>query len=856
MNMKKHSCKIAALLLIFFSFLLFGSCRQIDKEKYFEEGVSKLLATYRNATIENVRYNLSFNIPEGKDKPIAGKEAIEFTLNSKRQPLIIDFRVPDDHLGSVTVNSKAVDPSLSSGHIIIPKKLLVKRFNRIEITFRAGDMSLNRNDDYLYTLFVPDRASTTFPCFDQPDIKALFTLTLELPYGYRAISNSPAVAADTSGNKITIRFAETRPISTYLFAFAAGKFELLEKEIDGVTMEMLHRETRSDYIENNADEIFRLHHSALAWLEGYTQIDYPFDKFGFVLIPSFQYSGMEHPGSIFYRASSLLLDPSPTLNEKLSRASLIAHETSHIWFGDLVTMKWFDDVWLKEVFAGYMSDKIVRPVFPGINHDLRFFLSRYPAAYAVDRTKGTNPIIQNLDNMKDAGSLYGAIIYNKAPIVMRHLEKLLGEDNLRKGLQIYLKKYSWGNALWDDLIDILEKVTRKPLEEWSRMWVREAGMPVLSPVVERLPEGFKVIVREEDPAGTVRHWPQMLETEVITADDTLRREIRPADSKSFIMAPEEPQCIIPDIAASAYGTFLYDSITKEYLTGRINEFTAPLLRAVLWVNLYENLVNGSIDPVTFYRTILSALTSETDLQLRNYLEGRFASVYWDYLSCEQRIAFAPDAENMIWQKIIQADDPSVQRAWFNLYRGVTLTKAGLRRLRDTWKSTLLPGGQQLSEDELCTLALTLAMKDPNSAGEIISAQRDRITANDRLLRYDFVVPSVSPEQSVRDEFFNNLRNPSNREHEPWVLEALGYLHHPMVAQRSVQYILPSLEMLEEIKSTGDIFFPGSWISTTLAGHHYDKVKEIVVTFLDDHPDYPEDLRLKILQAADHLLREK
>ena len=164
-------------------------------------------------------------------------------------------------------------------------------------------------------------------------------------------------------------------------------------------------------------------------------------------------------------------------------------------------MKWFDDVWLKEVFAGYMSDKIVGPDFPDINHDLRFLLSRYPAAYAVDRTRGTNPVIQDLENMKDAGSLYGAIIYNKAPIVMRQLERNAGEDNLRKALQIYLKEYSWANARWDDLTAIIEKVTREPLDEWSRMWFREAGTPVITPVTAR-EEGYRVSFREDDPAGT------------------------------------------------------------------------------------------------------------------------------------------------------------------------------------------------------------------------------------------------------------------------------------------------------------------------------------------------------------------
>ncbi len=843
------------LQLLLFTLLAISSCSPVNRDIYLEEGVSKMLATYRNATVKEVSYRLEFTIPEGKEETITGKVSVAFRLTSKREPLVLDFRAGNDYLESLTVNGRPVEPVLTNGHIVIDGSHLARRYNLVDIVFRAGDMSLNRNDDYLYTLFVPDRASTAFPCFDQPDIKARYSLTLDIPESYRAMSNSPVTASDTTGERVIIRFAETKPLSTYLFAFAAGRFELVEKEIDGVKMEMLHRETRPGYIENNAENIFRLHCNSLKWLEEYTQIPYPFDKFGFVLIPSFQYSGMEHPGSILYRAASLLLEATPTLNEQLGRASLIAHETSHIWFGDLVTMKWFDDVWLKEVFAGYMSDLIVKPDFPDINHNLRFLLSRYPAAYSVDRTRGTNPVIQELGNMKDAGSLYGAIIYNKAPIVMRQLEKVAGEENLRKALQIYLKEYSWDNARWNDLTSIIEKVTREPLDEWSRMWFREAGMPMITPVITSGDE-YRVSFREDDPAGTIRHWPQTLETMVITPADTVTGEVTPASRKSFLTASGEPLCIIPDISGRAYGTFLYDSVTVAHLAHHANDFPDPLLRGILWINLNENLLNGAVAPADFYKMVYSALESETDPQLRNYLSGRFASVYWDWLSDTDRASMAAGAEEMIWQKMSVSESASEKRTWYGLYRNVALTAGGLSRLRDLWKSAELPGGTKLSEDELCTLALTLALKDPENAPEILAFQRTRIIGNDRLQRFDFVIPSVSADPAVRDAFFGSLSDPANREHEPWVLEALGYLHHPMVAQRAEHYILPSLELLEEIKRTGDIFFPGGWITTTLAGHRSAEALKTVEKFLEQHPDYPPDLKLKILQAADHLFRQQ
>jgi aminopeptidase N len=186
---------------------------------------------------------------------------------------------------------------------------------------------------------------------------------------------------------------------------------------------------------------------------------------------------MEHPGAVFYRESSLFLNESPSRNQELSRARLIAHEVAHMWFGNLVTMEWFNDVWLKEVFANFMADKITRNDFPDVNLDLQFMAAHYPSAYSVDRTAGTHPIQQELPNLNDAGSLYGSIIYHKAPVVMQHLEQRIGEEAMQQGLQQYLQSYSYSNAVWDDLIAILGEVSGEDLSTWNEQWVKTAGMP-------------------------------------------------------------------------------------------------------------------------------------------------------------------------------------------------------------------------------------------------------------------------------------------------------------------------------------------------------------------------------------------
>jgi len=840
-------------LLIFLT--LVTSCVSETDNRITVEGVSTELASYRKARIDSVIYNLMFIIPSNQDEIIQGSVKIDFRLNnSKNGTTIFDFSVPPEYLQSASVNGEIFPALIEKGHIAIPNNLLLNGKNSVEFNFRAGELSLNRNPEFMYSLFVPDRASTAFPCFDQPDIKGKYLLTLQIPGEWLAISNNRVVSENIEDGVKEIVFGDGPEISTYLFAFAAGKFERIVKTINGTEMEMLHREPLAETVERNTEAIFRQHYNSIKWMEEYTGILYPFSKFGFVLIPSFQYGGMEHPGTIYYRASSLFLEESPTVNEQMSRASLIAHETSHIWFGDLVTMKWFDDVWLKEVFAGYMSDKIVNPDFPDVNHDLRFLLSRYPAAYSVDRTRGANPIIQKLDNLKNAGSLYGGIIYNKAPIVMLHLEQMTGDSLLRESLRVYLSKYSYGNAVWDDLIGIIEDVSDLELKGWSNVWVKEPGMPKLSAVTSI--EGGKYSVRfiSTDTWGKNRKWPQALNTLVVTNDGRFGANLVPDNEESVLTMSSPPLCIVADSSGVGYGYFEIDSASIDYFSQSQGFEGFPLLRGIMWLNLNENLMNGAIEPEKMYGLIIAGLKDETDVLLINYLIGRVGSVYWNFLEESDRRNLAMETERVLWEKVLSENDPGIRRNWFNIFRGIALTEEGIEKLYNAWETGMIIPGAKLSEEEMCTLSLVLALKQHPKGGQIVAQQLEQIKNTDRKKRYEFVLPSVSSDQKVKDDFFLTLADPVNREREPWVLEALGYLHHPLNAKNSVKYIRKSLDMLEEIKYTGDIFFPGSWVSTTLSGHNSVEALEIVNTFLSDNPDYPEDLRLKILQAADHLYR--
>ncbi|HXT27623.1 MAG TPA: M1 family aminopeptidase, partial [Vicinamibacterales bacterium] len=272
-------------------------------------GIAETLAQARRARISNLRYDLAFTIPAEKSKPVAGRSLIRFTLADAKGPLVLDY-APDraGFLREVEANGVAVQVRQVNGHIIVPAEALRAGENSLSLDFNAGDAPLNRSDDFLYTIFVPARAHQAFPCFDQPDLKARWSLALDVPEGWQALGNGAELERDTRDGRTRLRLVATPPISTYLFAFAAGKFSVEQADRNGRTFRMFHRETDAAKVARNRDAIFDLHASTLKWLEDYTGIPYPFGKFDFLLVPAFQFGGMEHPGAIFYNASGLMLD--------------------------------------------------------------------------------------------------------------------------------------------------------------------------------------------------------------------------------------------------------------------------------------------------------------------------------------------------------------------------------------------------------------------------------------------------------------------------------------------------------------------------------------------------------------------
>ncbi|CAN5480734.1 M1 family aminopeptidase [soil metagenome] len=828
-----------------------------DLNTFIEPGISQELAEHRFKIITDIYYKLFFEIPAARAEKINAIAEINFNISDTSLPLILDLKINpvEQHVQSLVVNGKNAEPDLRNDHLIIPSDLLLTGQNMVELKYQAPETSLNRNEDFLYTLLVPDRASTLFPCFDQPDLKAIYSLELNVPETWATVANGTMTTSEVTENTKKITYAPSGPFSTYLFAFAAGKFSKAEYSAGGRNFIMYHREPDSAKVARNLEDIFALHVKAYDWMEAYTGILFPFDDYEFCLIPAFAYGGMEHPGAIWYRANLLFLEEDPTRDQELRRATLIAHEVSHMWFGDLVTMKWFNDVWLKEVYANFFADLIVQDDFADIDRKLRFIYDQYPRAYRTDRSPGTHPVQQELDNLKDAGSLYGSIIYNKAPIVMKHLEIMMGEENMQAGLREYLSRYARGNASWDDLVSILSKTSGKDLSRWNNDWIKTEGQPHF------------IIEKSEVTTGN-NQWSlrqlgkyvkeQDLMLEFIKRDRIKEFNVQAKEAETLLDLPEDLNFDYINLFGNNY-EYGYYELSPQHLSWLLDHIHAEKddsRRLIYWMTLWENFVNQKIHPNQLMPVLTYGAAIENDPFILQYILSNISALYWRFFYPQDINYKTSDrsVSQILQDRLEQEKDPKIKRMLWDSYSNLAVHPEDLERLYKTWNKERISTGLNFSEDDYISMAVSLSLNQHPEWKNIISQQLQRIQNPDSKAKFEFTATALSNESADRDEFFSRIKIPTNRRKEDWVQTGLSYLHHPSRHKESTKYLTPTLEMLQEIQKTGDIFFPYNVLQISYEYYTSDQAVQVVDNFLNSHHDYPEKLKNKIYQATDMMVR--
>jgi aminopeptidase N len=676
-----------------------------------EPGVSQALAQWRAAHYSDVRYKLNLTL-EKMSPVLKGTMEIRVNVSAGTQapspanagssgvttPIILDWRKIKGHedrstISNVSLNGVAVSPRCgeAGGGACVPveerdehlifRDGVVAGENVIKLDFTSPILTsgsaitryVDKEDgaEYIYSLFVPSDASTAFPVFDQPDLKARFSLSARMPKEWTLVSNSTGAAFFVEpGPCIDCTFftsAETKPISTYVYAFAAGPFEAFADKggnlsgsegvlvrdkgstsptpkntlptgrvsASGLDGAIYVRKSQAAKFKPHAAEVFRLNREGIKYLETYFDYKFPFPKYDLVLIPEFPFGGMEHAGATFLREASIIFPTEPTKSDHISRANLIFHEAAHQWFGDTVTMRWFDDLWLKEGFAEFMAYKTLEKVMPEANAWKVFYERNKQAAYATDSTKGTTPIYQKIDNLSAAKSAYGNIVYRKAPSFLRQAEFYLGEQKFQTAARAFLKKHEFANAGWEDLLREFETLSGPGLDEWASVWLKQSGLfkirvemtpdnffrsgndSRINDALKGLADKYGALVRAKHSADP--DIQNEITFRILFVDERGKRTVqdyKPYERTDqmnerletwFLPVDHKPGFVFPNYQDYGYGIFLLDAKSRDYVLKNIQNEKDPFLRSMMWGSLWDSVHEAELDPQEYVELAIRQL---------------------------------------------------------------------------------------------------------------------------------------------------------------------------------------------------------------------------------------------------------
>ncbi len=826
-------------------------------------GVSLALATHRAARIRDVRYDLVLDVT--RSDSALGRVAVRFDLR-RAGDVILDFR--GALRGRVSANGRVLGAVRHNGaHIRIPASAVHAGANRLDFDFAtpiaAAGASIIRVKDpadsatYLYTLLVPSDANLLFPCFDQPDLKARVTLTLTTPFGWTAVANGTRLRTESTSRGLVTTFRESEPISTYLIAFAAGPWVELQAKGSRKPITLYVRKSRLSDVD--ADSIILANDRAATWLEDYFGTRFPFQKLDVVLAPAFPFGGMEHPGAIFYSEERFVFRERPTLPQRIGRTATIYHEVAHQWFGDLVTMKWFDDLWLKEGFATYMAAKMQDALDPSSEAWKSFYLSNKPPAYAVDASEGTTPVWQRLGNLDQAKSNYGAIVYNKAPSVLKQLNYLVGDEHFRDGLRAFVRQYEYGNATWRDLLNAIAIPAKRSLASWGDDYILRPGMPVLEQRLE-VRDGkvarFAIVQRPARTLSGERPWPIRLELLVmpdrgepqriplnITGDTTVVEELTGRPAPAFVFANSRDY---------AYALTLLDPGSLSALERDIGTVRDPFLRAMLWGAMWDQVREALLSPERFVRLALRELPTERDEQIASGIIGRLTRATAAYLSPVLRDAILPDVERALLRGANDtASTYGIRKAHFDAWVRVAATQPSVDQLVAMLDSAQV-AGEPLRPPTRWAIVTRLTALGAGASDSLRAAEamRDRTAEGARRA---FVAGAARGDTATKQEYFRRYFADATL-NEDWATASLDAFNSLESQALTLPYLTPALDSLPWIQRHRRIFYVGSWIGSFINGQTSQDALTAVRAFLDRRSDLPHDLRLKVLQSADELER--
>jgi len=727
-------------------------------------------------------YKLTFT-PDLDKATFEGDETITIrvlkpTSEIKLNAADIDFHEVSITSGGTTQTAKVTPEKENEMVVLSVETPLAPGQATVHITYSGilnsemRGLYLGKDDHgrkYAATQFEATDARRAFPSFDEPDYKATFDITAVADKGLVAISNQKVLSdTDGPGEKHTIRFATTPKMSSYLAALVVGNFEYIEGEADGIPIRVWATPGKKETAKFALDVAEHVLH----YYDNYFAIKYPYGKLDLVGIPDFSAGAMENTGCITFREVLLLIDEKQgSVDLKKTIASVIAHEMAHQWFGDLVTMKWWDDIWLNEGFATWMSSKPIEAWRPEWNFNLDD-VSNTGGTLNVDSLANTRPIHQAAETPAQIQELFDGIAYGKAAAVLRMLESYLGEETFRAGVNAYLQKHQYANATADDFWDAQAKTSKKPVDKIMPTWVKQPGVPIIevkaqckgnSTIVALTQQRYFVDrIKFSEPNDQLWQVPLCLKGSA-TGKGTVKCELLTKKEESFTL----PGCstwVIANAGATGYYREGYEPNAVRALSSDAETKLTPAERIALQNDIWAS-VRVAREPVGDYLAFAQGLLSDHNRAVIEDVLGRL---------------------NYIGTYLVSDSDRDEYRAWLRQYLTPAMKEVGYEPK---------PG----ESDEQRTLrsrlfnALGYDARDPETLAEARKladkALADPSSVDSELAGGALPLAALNGDSEYYDKLIAALKNPKTPELYYTYFYTLPQFTDPKLLQRTLDYAI-------------------------------------------------------------------
>ncbi|GHF35792.1 aminopeptidase [Streptomyces mashuensis] len=680
---------------------------------------------------------------------------------------------------AVTLNGRALDPAavfdgarIALADLAAENELVVDA----QCAYSRTGEGLHRFADpedgeiYLYTQYEPADARRVFANFEQPDLKAPFTFAVTAPAGWTVLSNGEqdGEPEPVDATAATWRFVPTRPISTYITAVVAGPYHVVRDHYtralpDGGTLEIplgaLCRKGLAPYFD--ADDIFEVTKQGLDFFHDHFDYPYPFGKYDQAFVPEYNIGAMENPGCVTFR-EEFVFRGKVTRSSYERRANVILHEMAHMWFGDLVTMEWWDDLWLKESFADFMGSFSQVEATRFTDAWTTFANQRKAWAYRADQLPSTHPVTADIHDLEDAKLNFDGITYAKGASVLKQLVAYAGRDAFLEGARRYFKRHAYGNTRLTDLLSVLEETSGRDMTAWSRAWLQTAGVNVLTPVVTCDASGrvTELAVVQEAPEEHNRLRPHRVAVGLYrrrTPGAPLERYARAeADVTGVrtvvreLAGAERPELVLVNDEDLTYCKVRFDETSLDTLRQHLGDITDPLARALCWSALW-NLTRDGLLPARDYLELVQRFAgAETDIGVVQMVQSCASGALVHYTAPGHREDAERDLARAALRELRQAEPGSDhQLAWTRFFAGLAATQPDLQLLHSLLDGSAKIDGLDVDQELRWTLLGALAARGAAGEPELAAELARDNTASGR--RHHVRCLAARPAAQVKEE---------------------------------------------------------------------------------------------------------